>query len=206
MGDVADTGQQAGPPNRLRAWLAGRQLSQLSQLVTLVVLAATALFGGLDTVDRRVTVAEPGTAFSDGEFTVTIERASLVPEVRVGTRTIAAAEPGRRYLGVPTQLRNDGTVPGMITREVELTDPAGAKFVGSWRMSDGQPVTSIGPGLTEHLAFIWSLPESAVAVGDSVTLRVWTKTFTELVATYGEAWLPSETDHIVVTVPVRVAP
>lgn len=80
MADVADTEQPAGPPKRLRTWLTGLKLSQLSQIGTLVVLAATAMFGGLDTVNDHVTVGEPGTPFSDGEFTVTVERASLVPK------------------------------------------------------------------------------------------------------------------------------
>ena len=72
MADVAGSEQRAGPPNRLRAWLTGLQLSQLSQVLTLLVLAATALFGGLDTVNNHGTVGAPGTPFRDGEFTVTI--------------------------------------------------------------------------------------------------------------------------------------
>ena len=204
MVDVAGTERQAGPPNRLRAWLAGLQLSQLTQILTLVVLAATALFGGLDTVDRRVTVGEPGTAFSDGEFTVTIERASLVPEVRTGTRVIAKAKPGRTYLGVVTQLRNDGTAAGSLQNEITLLDQPDAEFIGPFRLTDGEPVARIGPGLTEDLVFIWSLPEDAVAAGESVTLQVPKKTFNELLTTYGKAWIPSLTDYTKIVVGVKV--
>lgn len=206
MADVADTEQPAGPPKRLRTWLTGLKLSQLSQIGTLIVLAATAMFGGLDTVNDHVTVGEPGTPFSDGEFTVTVERASLVPEVRTGTRVLHAAEPGQRYLGVVAQLRNDGTVPGVMNRELQLDGQPDAELVGVWRLSEGQPVSALGPGLTDEVAFVWSLPEDALVQGDSVTLRVWTKTFTEMVATYGQGWLPSATDYITVTVPVKVSP
>ena len=67
-------------------------------------------------------------------------------------------------------------------------------------------MSALGPGLTDEVAFVWSLPEDALVQGDSVTLRVWTKTFTEMVATYGQGWLPSATDYITVTVPVKVSP
>ena len=164
-------------PGRLRKWLTGLQLNQLWQLVVVLLLAVTAAFGGLDTVDKRVTDVETGKPFSDGEFTVTVDRASLVPEVRAGPRVIAHAESGHRYLGVVTQLRNDGTIPGSILKQLDLQDQPGSEFVGSWRLTDGEPVTSNGPGLTEELAFIWKLPEDAVQQGDSVTLRIWKKVF-----------------------------
>jgi len=205
MADVAEDEQQAGPPpNRLWAWLTGLQLSQLSQIGTLIVLAATAMFGGLDTVDNHVTVGKPGTAFSDGQYSVTIERASLVPELRVGSRVVAYPKPGQRYLGVVMKIRNDGTIPGTIDHELELIDLPEASFYGLWRLADAQPMYSVGPGLTDEVAFLWSLPEDALAVGDSVKLRVWNKTFNELLTTYGKAWIPSETDYTVVTVPVTV--
>ncbi len=47
-----------------------------------LILVATAGFGGLDTVDTKVTEFKPGEEFSDGEFTVTVERARLVDELK----------------------------------------------------------------------------------------------------------------------------
>ena len=75
-------------------------------------LAVTAAFGGLDTVDKRVTEVAAGKAFSDGEFAVTVDRAWLVPRSGPGT-VVARAQPGQPLTWrVVTQLRNDGTIPG----------------------------------------------------------------------------------------------
>ena len=172
----------------------------------MLLLALTAAFGGLDTVDKRVTDVETGKPFSDGEFTVTVDRASLLSEIRAGHRVIARAESGHRYLAVVTLLRNDGTIPGSILRQLDLQDEPDSDFVGSWRLNDGEPVTSIGPGLTEELAFIWKLPDDAVQQGHSVTLRIWKKQFIELLTTYGRAWIPSSTDYARISVPVKVQP
>jgi hypothetical protein len=70
----------------------------LWQLGVGVILAATALFGGPDTVDTRVTTFKSGDEFND--------------ELRGGSGVIAHAKPGRRYLGVAATVRNDGTEPG----------------------------------------------------------------------------------------------
>jgi hypothetical protein len=41
-----------------------------------------------------------------------------------------------------------------------------------------------------------------LAVGDTVTLRVWKKQFKQLMATYGETWVDSLTDYGETVVPV----
>jgi hypothetical protein len=61
---------------RVPRWLAGLEFGDMWQLAVAVILAATALFGGLDTVDTMVTPFKPGEDFSDGEFTVNIDRAT----------------------------------------------------------------------------------------------------------------------------------
>jgi hypothetical protein len=206
VGDNQDASRDVRVRGRVAKWFTGLQLKQVSQILTLLALVATAAFGGLDTVDRRVTDGKVQEAFSDGQFTMTIDRASLVREVAVGGRVVAAEEPGRRYLGVVVEVRNDGTIPGSMINEVELADPRDAKFVTSRRMSDGEPVTSIGPGLTENLAFLWSMPEDALPPDGSVTLRISKKQFQELIVTYGQAFIGSPTDYVRVVVPVQVRP
>jgi hypothetical protein len=160
-----------------------------------VVLASTAFFGGLDTVDTSVTTFKPGDEFSDGEFTVKVERASLVTGLRAGNTVVVREKPGRRYLGVVAHLRNDGTTPGRLAGELDLRDEPDNVFVGVIRMSDASRIATIGPGLREQVAFVWELPENALAVGDSVTLRVWKKQFRQLMVTYGETWVDSVTDY-----------
>ena len=96
-----------GRRQRVRHWLAHRRLSQWWKAGIAAVLAIAALFGGLDTVDTKVTPFDAGEEFSDGEFTVTVERARLLDEVQAGGRTLGPATPGHRYLGVVATLRND---------------------------------------------------------------------------------------------------
>ena len=91
----------------------------------------------------------------------------------------------------------------IVARELGIPAVVGAEGA-SEQLRDGEPVTSVGPGLTEELAFFWSVPESALEHSDSITLRVHDKKFTELLTTYGKAWVDSNTDYTTLTVPVRV--
>jgi hypothetical protein len=189
---------------RVRRWFAGLQFRQMWQLTIALLLAATAGFGGLDTVATEVTLFKPGEKFSDGEFTVTIERATFVNELRGDGNVVGPAKPGRRYLGVVATLRNDGTVPGKLRHELELLDQPAKQFFGAWRLSDGSPIQTLGPGLTEQLAFTWVLPESALGSGDAVTVRIWKKKFTQLMVAYGgKEWIDSPTEYGQTVVPVR---
>ena len=190
---------------RMRQWVAGRGPRQWWKAAVAVILAVAGLFGGLDTVDTSVTEVKPGEEFSDGQFTVTVQRATLVPEVRGGTSTLAAAKPGRRYLGVVATLRNDGTIPGRLTDEIDLRDQPDDQFVGVMRVADGSRILSLGPGLQEQLAFVWELPEGAVTADDAVALRVWRKQFKQGFAVYGELWVEGA-DYFQVAVPVKLAP
>jgi hypothetical protein len=183
---------------RLSEW----GFSQWWKAIVTVVLTSTALFGGLDTVDTSVTTFNPGDEFSDGEFTVKVERATLVRELRAGNTVLGGEKPGRRYLGVVAQLRNDGTRPGRLAGELDLRNEPDNAFVGAMRLGDGSRIATLGPGLSEQIAFVWELPENALAVGDTVTLRVWKKQFKQLMVTYGETWVDSLTDYGETVVPV----
>jgi hypothetical protein len=199
-----------GPPpgglkSRVRRWFADLGFRQMRQAMVVVILAATALFGGLDSVETKVTHFRPGEKFSDGEFTLSVDRASLVRELRAG-ETQLPPKPGRRYLGVVADVRNDGTVPGKLEGELNLRGEANTRFIGASRMKDGTLVDRLGPGLSDQLAFFWEVPDTAVKPGESVTFRVWQKQFQELRVTYGKTWLDSLTDYGQIEVPVKVIP
>ncbi|MDZ4266738.1 MAG: hypothetical protein U1D00_13775 [Mycobacterium sp.] len=191
-----DVGQRA------RRWLSERGLRQWWKAGVASILAIAALFGGLDTVNTSVTSFKPGEKFSDGEFTVTVDRARVVPEVRAGKLVVAPAKPGRAYLGVVATLRNDGTIPGRLEGELNLRGQPDSQFVGVRRLADGSHIITLGPNLEEQVAFVWELPEDALAAGDSATLRVWQKTFKQGFVVYGELWVDSVTEYGEVVVPV----
>ena len=107
------------PTNRWSRWFLRLSSAQTRRVALLLVLVATAAFGGLDTVDKQVTPFKSGEEFSDGEFTVTVERARLVDELK---GTYGSAKPGKIYLGVVTTVRNDGTVPGRLRDQLDLRD------------------------------------------------------------------------------------
>lgn len=186
---------------RVRRWFAELGFHQMWQLGVVIILAATALFGGLDDVDTKVTEFQPGKAFSDGQFTVTVDRATSVTQLPG-----MPARPGRRYLGVVTDVRNDGTLPGTLKGVLDLHGRPGATFAGAVRMADGSPILTLGPGLSDQIAFVWDLPAGALHAGDEVTLRAWEKKFVEYSVTYGQGWVDSLTNYGQVTVPVKVNP
>ncbi|HEY9267236.1 MAG TPA: hypothetical protein VIQ11_21795 [Mycobacterium sp.] len=188
--------------HRVRRWLSERGLRQWWKAGVAAILAVAALFGGLDTVNTAVTQFDPGEEFSDGEFTVTVDRATLVTELRAGKLVVAPAKPGRAYLGVVATLRNDGTVPGRLEGELNLRDRPDSQFVGVLRIADSSRIITLGPKLEEHVAFVWEVPETALATGDLVTLRIWRKQFKQGYVVYGELWVDSVTEYGEVVVPV----
>ena len=84
----------------MRQRFAGLKFGTIARLALFVVVVVTAAFGGLDTVDKQVTPFKPGEEFSDGQYTLTVERARLVDALK---GTIASARPGK---GVPRRGRH----------------------------------------------------------------------------------------------------
>ncbi len=186
-------GRPAAPVERRTRWsdwFARLTSRQTRRVVLLLVLVATAAFGGLDTVNKQVTPFSPGEDFSDGEFTVTVERARLVDELK---GTYGSAKQGMKYLGVVATLRNDGRVPGRLRDQLDLRGLPEAKFFGTFRFRDGSAIQTLGPGLTEQLVFSWQLPDAVAETLDEVTIRVWKKKYTQLKVTYGgNEWIDTD--------------
>ena len=75
--------------------------------------------------------------------------------------------------------------------------------LGRIAIGTGLPYKALGPGLTESLAFMWTLPETALQPGQSVNLRVWKKKYTQLMVTYGgKEWTDDLFHYGQTTVPV----
>ncbi len=185
---------------RVRRWFAGLGFAQMWRLAVVLVLAATAAFGGLDNVDTSVTIVEPGQEFDDGQYTLTVDRASVVERIE----GVLSDNPDTQYLGVVVQIRNDGDTPGNLLRTIELTGFPQQRFVGAYRMADSTYNANLGPGLAQESAFFWEVPTGSIADGAEVTLRIWKKKFTELMVSYGQAWIDDATDYGQITVSVKV--
>jgi hypothetical protein len=174
--------------------------SQTRRVALLLVLVATAAFGGLDTVNKQVTPFKPGEEFNDGEYTVTVERARVVDELK---GTYGSPKPGTKYLGVLTTMRNDGTVPGRLRDQLDLRDVPENDFFGAFRFRDGSAIQNLGPGLTEQLVFAWQVPDAVAQSLASITIRVWKKTYTQLKVSYGgKEWIDTD-NYGQVVVPVQ---
>lgn len=173
--------------SRWSRWFALAIARQTRRIALLVVLVATAAFGGLDTVNKQATPFKPGEKFNDGEYTVTIERARVVDEL---TGTYGSPKPGSKYLGVLVTLRNDGTVPGRLRDQLDLRGVPEKEYFNTFRYRDGSAIQTLGPGLTEKLVFAWQIPDSVAQSLEAVTIRVWKKTYTQLMVTYGgKEWI-----------------
>ncbi|OBH19374.1 hypothetical protein EHH44_08000 [Mycolicibacter terrae] len=188
----------------LRGELSRLKLGQLRSVAAGLILAVAGFFGGLDTVDSGPTVFAADEPHSDGQYTLTVVRATVVDELRAGRRLMAPAQPGLRYLGVVSTVRNDGTIPGRLLGELQLVGQPQSTPVGVFRLADGAPATQLGPGLEDKLVFVWRIPDSAIHPDLEVTLRVPQKRFTELLVTYGRNWVDSPTDYAEITLPVTV--
>lgn len=173
---------------RFRQWLAGWGLTEWRRAALVTVLVATAAFGGLDTVNDKVTDLKPGEQFNTGEFEMTVHRATLVNEVRAGKKVLYAAKPGTRYLGLIITAHNIGTLPGVLDKPVQLVGLPAATMLPAMRVADGTQAGRLGPGLTDQVALLWEVPESALSVGAELPVRLWKET-RRLNVTAGQGWV-----------------
>lgn len=186
---------------RLRNWLAGWGFKQWRRAGLVAVLVATAAFGGLDTVNKKIVDITAGEMFDTGRFEMTVLRATLVDEVRAGQRRLFGALPGRRYLGLVVSVRNHSTLPGNVFNPVDLVGRADAKRMSVMRLADGTVAVQLGPGLRDEVVMLWDVPADAVTVGAEIPLRL-RKEVRKAAATYSQGWVRSETEYARLTVPV----
>lgn len=193
-----------GVRQRVWRWVSGWGVKEWRRVALTAVLAGTAAFGGLDTVNDHITDIAPGEVFNTGEFEMTIQRATLVTEVRAGNRVLYAGKPGSRYLGLVITAHNIGTLPGVVDKPIRLIDQPAAEALAAMRVADGTIAGRLGPGLTDEIVLLWRLPENALAVGGQLPVRVY-KEVRKASVTAGQAWVRGD-DYAQLTVPVRGRP
>lgn len=181
------SGPAAPPGLRARARSSGSRvarrvldqpLRRLGVVGAVVLLAATAAFGGLEEqTDDGLEVLAVDEPVEVAPFELTVQRVVWTTELPGQT----LSEPGNRWLGVVTTVRNTsdagvlGTVlrealtlddvPGLVGAPGDLGVPASAVAV----LVDGSELSPVQPGLAYEVAFLFEQdgrtpPPSSVAV------------------------------------------
>lgn len=178
-------------------------LSRLTWVALLLLLAATAVFGGLDDADR-VTPIAMGQTYDDGPLRITPRSAAITdsvagmrptdPQCRFLTLDVTIENVADRSVVLPTALPVVG-IPGDCTgsRPQKLTYAVGihgipAYFKGAIRLRDGQTMPTVEPGFTTEYRLVWTV--SAAALGDRPDISVRMPEMEEFISTFriAEDW------------------
>jgi len=160
--------------------------------VAAVLLAVSAVFGGLDDAEvQAATVIQAGDPHAGSELTLTVDQALLIdafPEQLVipdeGNRLLVVRavventtnEP-RRLITAP--LRSSGAARLQSTIEADvlrisgvhgqaLTSPPTSILV----IDDGSDKVVVQPDMPVELAFVWEVPAAAVTKGDTIEVQL----------------------------------
>ena len=193
----AKQGFIAGQIADIKKWFAGLQIQQLWQYALVLVVLATAGFGGMDTVTPKSTTFAANQSHSTGELTLVVQRAAVKTELKNEQRVVFRPQDGRRYLAVLATVTNNGTVPERFGPFGRTMIPVGIPYQEAYpasvvRVSDSSPAV-LQPGATSDLIFVWSVPDNAIKPGGQVTLRVPNRIFGDYRAGFGRGWVDGPT-------------
>lgn len=162
-----------------RTSFAAKPLTWIGVVLAVLVLAVAGLFGGLR--ERHDAPAHPvlavGAAVDAGPWRVTVQRARSLDELDGAYLTDPAEN---RWFAVVATITVIDDVPNaevgvaLEPRGVEslrLDDRGRVVAPQVLRLSDGQPLGVLNPGITEDVAFLWEQAKSA-PVPTEVTLDV----------------------------------
>jgi hypothetical protein len=150
----------------------------LISAVAAVLLAVSAVFGGLDDAPvQAAPVIEAGDTHEGAELTVTVNEAVLIdgfPEQNV------KPEPGNRLLVVRAIVENSTTAPlRLSTTEANTLRVVGVPDLPQDRppssilmIDDGSDRVVVQPGIPVELAFIWEVDGSAIGEDDSIGVQL----------------------------------
>jgi hypothetical protein len=165
-------------------------LSRLRWLFVLVLLAATAGFGGLKTADHVTPVAF-GETFNDGVLLITPHSLKVASSVAT-MPNLPALTPECRYLVLDVTIKNAGdvavplpTAGVMIGKATDcqdldsdpVSDPlyiAGINsgFAAAMRMRDNVTVPIAEPGFTEDFRMAWVVSQGELSSNRTISLRM----------------------------------
>lgn len=185
-----------GGRSRLRARLttgASRlTLKWLSRIAFVLILAASALFGGLNDAEAApIPVLAAGETHLGTPLNVTVTRAVVLDEIEgVGI----TAQPGNRLILVVVELENTWTSPlatGAAAIRIDgLMTPAVTDApAGVFRLADESNISRLQPRLETEVAFIWEIAADVLADEDPITVNIYDQSlFTFTSVAVGEQW------------------
>jgi hypothetical protein len=187
------------PPVELRPWRQ-RALALYDRLptkwlitgITTVLLALSAVLGGLDDVPQPPTPElEPGDSYAALELTVTPERASLIdgfPE------QLVTPDEGNRLLVIVANVENTWHEPVRIASVSGAADsllPVGVDFADTFTapssiivFDDGTQVSTVQPNVPVQVAYVWEVSADALADGDELRVDILDREFQGEAAVY----------------------
>jgi len=204
---------QAPRPNRfarLRAATDRVPTKWFATIGTVLFLAATAAFGGLNDVPAEAKVLDEltvGQTHRSPQLAITVERAVLIDSLS-GTGAFPDEEKGERLLVLLVEMENRWDRP-LATFGSEGVQRA-VLLEGDARAADGivreddQTVTPwLQPGVPALLAFSWVVPGAAYADGDPLRIVLSDATLYQAqLLSSGESWV-DRAPAAVVTIPLE---
>lgn len=162
-------------------------------IVAALILAASAIFGGLDDAapaEAETPVLSAGEPFVGPELTASLHEAwltDLAPGLTLNP------DDGFTFLVVSATVTNTWTrsttaIRDLLQLEWIVDDTAGEPDRTAL-ISDGTPSPQAEPGVPMEVAYIWQVPIDRVADGDTVRVAIRSKTLTvDGDVTFGSYW------------------
>lgn len=156
-----------------------------------VLLAISAVFGGLEEAADETPQVEAGTAIDTGRFEVTVQRVVTVKELK----PLFTPDPGGSLIAVVTRLKvTDDTGATPPSDLIRLTGVPGIKDtdapLGTTNIRDATMNPVLTPEYGEEVAYVWKLPK-ATELPTEVSLTVQGyQHVEESILDHHEKWLP----------------
>ncbi|WP_460665990.1 hypothetical protein [Kribbella swartbergensis] len=171
----------------------GRSIRTWAFSAGAVLLAISAVFGGLKKADDETPWVDAGTAIDAGRFEVTIQRVVTVKDLK----PLFTPDEGGALIAVVTKLKvtdDLGTTP--TSDLIRLIGVPGIKDtdapLGTTNLRDATMHPVLTPGFAEDVAYVWKLPKATeLPASVQLTVRGYDHQEQSLLD-HHEKWLPGE--------------
>jgi len=193
------------PSKRLVLWLSAMPFGWWIVAGVALVLGVSALFGGL--ADADLSANDPPVVAS-GEEIVRDELTTVVASVAVGADfpgIVSAPDDGQTHLVLTATVTNNYRLSTVAITDLFQFDqiPDMPPYDRVVLLADGTTLPQAHPGVPLEAAWVWTIDDDVIKVGDTVRVSVMAKTLTEDgLVSYGSYWsdpVPTAWVDLVVT-------